>query len=73
MPLLSDTEVHRLLALARIHRPCNECGHRTAQDYCRSCDVFYWLHAPGCDMHEDHGGHRLTVVPFVEDSARRFE
>jgi hypothetical protein len=66
MPLLDRTEVRRLLDLAQIHGTCNECGLRTAMDYCRSCDEFYWLHAPGCRMFEDHYGHRLYLVPFVE-------
>lgn len=47
------------------------CG-ATVLDYCRTCDEFYWLHpAPGCNcgLHSDenHDGHRLTIVPFVED------
>jgi hypothetical protein len=67
MPLLDDTGVENLLALAMIHRRCDECGQPTAMDYCRSCDDFYWIHAPGCRMYEDkHFGHRLTIVPFVE-------
>jgi len=71
MPLLDDTGVENLLALATTHRHCNECGQRTAMDYCRSCDEFYWLHARGCAMFEDkHYGHRLTIVPFVEDRGR---
>jgi hypothetical protein len=68
MPLLSLEGVLELLAAARAHRNCGECGQRTALDYCRSCDEFYWIHAPGCDMYEaKHYGHRLTIVPFVED------
>jgi hypothetical protein len=82
MPFLSDAQVKELLALAAgsapellaiaaIHGVCNECGRRTAQDYCRTCDEFYWLHAPGCLMYEDkHFGHRLTIVPFVEERNR---
>ena len=66
MPLLSETHARELLAIAYIHRPCNECGRHAAQDYCRTCDEFYWLHAPGCVMYDDHNGHRLTIVPFVE-------
>jgi hypothetical protein len=68
MPLLNDAQVQELLALAAIHRACGECGHRTAHDYCRTCDEFYWIHSPGCRMYEaKHHGHRLTIVPFVED------
>jgi hypothetical protein len=71
MPLLDDAQVEELLELAALHRCCRECGRQTAQDYCRSCDEFYWLHEPGCAMHEDkHHGHRLTIVPFVEDRNR---
>jgi hypothetical protein len=71
MPFLSDTQVEELLALAAIHRACGECGHHTAQDYCRTCDEFYWIHAPGCRMYEaKHHGHRLTIVPFTEDRGR---
>jgi hypothetical protein len=67
MPLLSEEEVERLLALALIHRTCNECGQHTAQDYCRTCDEFYWIHRPGCPMYAaKHQGHRLTIVPFQE-------
>ncbi len=66
MPLLDDQHVEELLALAVLHRDCGECRERTAMDYCRTCDAFYWLHAPGCSMHEPHLGHRLTIVPFVE-------
>jgi hypothetical protein len=68
MPLLDDQHVQELLKLAEHHRECGECGHFAAHDYCRSCDEFYWLHAPGCRMYETkHFGHRLTIVPFVED------
>jgi hypothetical protein len=71
MRFLSDPEVEHLLALATVHGTCHECGRRTPHDYCRSCDEFYWLHAPGCQMYEDkHHGHRLTIVPFVEDRWR---
>ena len=68
MPFLSDEQVEHQLTLAVIHRHCFECGHHTAQDYCRTCDEFYWIHQPGCAMYaEKHQGHRLTIVPFVED------
>jgi hypothetical protein len=73
MPLLSDPEVKTLLELAAIPSPVQwlyscKCVGRTARDYCRTCDEFYWVHAPGCPMHEDkHHGHRLTIVPFVEE------
>jgi len=66
MPLLNAEQIAELLMIAEHSRNCMECGHRTAQDYCRSCDEFYWLHKPGCGMFENHCGHRLTIVPFVE-------
>lgn len=67
MPLLDDLGVVDLLKLAKIHYRCGECNHKTALDYCRSCDQYYWLHQPRCQMYSDHNGHRLTIVPFVED------
>jgi len=71
MPLLDFTEVQELITLARVHRPCGDCGHHTAYDYCRSCDEFYWIHRAGCVLFEDkHYGHRLTIVPFVEDRSK---
>jgi len=67
MPFLDDAHVAELLKLATLHRACGECGQFAAYDYCRSCDEFYWVHQPGCRMHEPkHSGHRLTIVPFVE-------
>lgn len=71
MPFLEDEQVEELLLVARMCCRCRECGHRTAEDYCRTCDEFYWIHAPGCLLYESkHYGHRLTVVPFVEDRGR---
>lgn len=67
MPLLDRDHQRELLDLAAICSTCRECGQRTAEDYCRTCDEFYWLHARGCRMYADHGGHRLTIVPFVEE------
>jgi len=67
MPFLEDTEVQHLLGQAASMWICNECGRRTAKDYCRSCDRVYWLHQPGCRMYDCHDGHRLTIVPFVEE------
>ena len=70
MPLLDHQHVQELLLLAEVHGVCNECFQRTTQDYCRTCDEFYWLHRKGCMMFEDkHYGHRLTIVPFVEETA----
>src|SRR5579862_2029356 len=66
MPLLDHQHIEELLLLAKMHRPCGECGQHAAQDYCRSCDEFYWIHAPGCTRYEPNFGHRLTLVPFVE-------
>jgi hypothetical protein len=68
MPLLDERQIEELLQLAHVHGVCRECGQRTAYDYCRTCDEFYWIHKPGCLMYEPkHYGHRLTIVPFVED------
>jgi hypothetical protein len=40
-------------------------------EYCRSCDEFFWIHQPGCAMHEaKHDGHRLYLTPFVEDRSK---
>jgi hypothetical protein len=66
MPLLNNLMVSNLLTLAHIHRQCNECRHDVAQDYCRTCDEWYWIHAPGCTMYANHDGHRLYLIPFVE-------
>jgi hypothetical protein len=66
MPLLADESVQWLLEAAELHEKCRECGHRTAMDYCRTCDEFYWIHQPPCAMFTDkHYGHRLTIIPFV--------
>jgi hypothetical protein len=71
MPFLENAQVADLLDAARCHGRCGECGQQTAFDYCRSCDEFYWIHQPGCMMHEEkHHGHRLTIVPFVEDRSK---
>lgn len=71
MPFLSDVAVQDLLELARVHGVCSECGQRTAMDYCRTCDEFYWIHRGGCGMFTDkHYGHRLTITPFVEDRSK---
>jgi hypothetical protein len=71
MPFLTDEHVQDLLSTVDPHTRCLECGHHTAKDYCRTCDEFYWIHAPGCLMHESgHYGHRLTIVPFVEDRSK---
>ncbi|HEY1897022.1 MAG TPA: hypothetical protein VGG62_12145 [Terracidiphilus sp.] len=71
MPVLDVDHVQKMLTLVYLHRPCGECGQHTAMDYCRTCDQFYWLHAPGCMMYtEKHFGHRLTLVPFVEDRSK---
>lgn len=71
MPLLSEEQTAELLALAKIHRHCGECGRFAARDYCRTCDEFFWHHNPGCQMYEreteDHAGHRCVLIPFVEN------
>ena len=68
MPLLSEVDARRLLDDARTHRSWGvHCQHHCAQDYCRSCDEFYWIHPHDCSLRgPKHDGHRLTIVPFVE-------
>lgn len=57
-------------ALSTTGLPSHTCG-ASVLDYCRSCDEFYWVHpASGCQtgLHDKtHYGHRLTIVPFVEE------
>jgi hypothetical protein len=69
MPLLDDAQVQDLLARARtIAFALDCCAGGMVLDYCRTCDQFYGLHSPSCGMYEDkHEGHRLTIVPFVEE------
>jgi hypothetical protein len=68
MPFLSEEHVQELLSYAASYASCAICGHLTAIDYDRTADEFYALHSPGCPRY-DHkrDGHRLTIVPFVED------
>lgn len=79
MPILSEEMARELLerALSAAHiltepgRIQHYCG-ASVMDYCRTCDEFYWVHpASGCatGQHrgEEHSGHRLTIVPFVEE------
>jgi hypothetical protein len=68
MPVLDDESQRMLLIDAGFARIECGCGRIPARDYCRSCDEFYWIHAPGCKRGEKgkHDGHRLTIVPFVD-------
>ena len=76
MPVLSEEMQQELLerALESAHvlgRAPLPCG-ATVLDYCRTCDEFYWVHpASGCSswhqQKELHYGHRLTIVPYVEE------
>jgi hypothetical protein len=73
MPALDDEAVRDLLARPPwAHVTCG-CAV-LKRDYCRSCDEFYWLHLPGCPARatndKNHDGHRLTIVPYVEDRLR---
>ena len=53
---------------AKNARGCGTCGHHTAMDYCRNCDEYYWIHSSRCVLYEEkHFGHRLVLVPFVEE------
>jgi hypothetical protein len=71
MPVLDNGYIQQLLSLLPACRLCGECGHKVVQDYCRTCDEFYRIHLPGCRMYEEkHFGHRLTLVPFVEDRSK---
>jgi hypothetical protein len=72
MPVLDTEGVQRLLG-----RPTYNCMCGEAKlDYCRTCDEFYWVHRPDCAstrlgvVDTQHYGHRLTIVPFVEDRFR---
>ena len=70
MPFLDEPSVRSLLFQAREFRanPCPWCISYGAVDYCRSCDEFYPIHEPKCRWHETkHHGHRLTIVPYVEE------
>lgn len=71
MPLLSSEYIADLLERAATPWPYSTCGCHVVKEYCRTCDEFYNLHAPGCFIAErKHHGHRLTIVPFVEDRGR---
>lgn len=65
MPYLMPADIQDLLDLARRGGFC--CNG--VRDYCRTCDEFYWLHAPDCAgwQESEHHGHRLTIIPFVEN------
>lgn len=72
MPFLDEFQVGELLSLACGFSSYGwrmpECDCQVAKDYCRSCDEFYWVHVPGCRYESGrHYGHRLTIVPFVEE------
>ena len=72
MPFLDAQHVRELLIDARDARRTYPCRCFTpclcARDYCRSCDEFYWVHKAGCENEvREHDGHRLTIVPFVEE------
>jgi hypothetical protein len=69
MPFLAEEQVQELLNDARRRKWfCSSCAARLAKDYCRTCDEFYWTHWPECEtVSKDHSGHRLTIVPFVEE------
>jgi len=71
MPLLDEEGVANLVREAKAPSftfKCSYCARFVVKDYCRSCDVYYFIHAPNCTWlyGESHDGHRLTIVPFVE-------
>ena len=69
VPIVDDKSPASLLAAARfVTRPCPACEQSGAFDFCVTCDEFYWIHANGCwKGSRRHDGHRLTIVPFVEE------
>jgi len=74
VPFLDHQHVRELLIDARDARrsyPCHtviSLPCLCARDYCRQCDKFYWIHQAGCENEvREHDGHRLTIVPFVEE------
>jgi len=71
MPLLSEEEQNNLIREAKAPSftfTCTYCLRSVVKDYCRTCDEFYYLHAANCSwVDKPHDGHRLTVVPFIED------
>jgi hypothetical protein len=70
MPVLDDAGIAELLALAHTRRRCVRCGHHPAMDYCRTCDEYFWIHAPGCFLYApEHHGHPSYLIPFVEERA----
>lgn len=73
MPVLSEAQQSALRVSAAVKPPawnCHVCGGG-AKDYCRSCDEFYLIHDSACPNRvEEHDGHRLTIVPFVEIRGR---
>ena len=75
MPLLSAEYIAGMLMRAEARpqakEPCPVCGQHTILDYCCTCDELYWIHQPDCSLNgAHHEGHRLTLVPFVEDLSK---
>ena len=68
MPLLSAECVQDLLDYAYASSSVSRGSCSNARDYCRTCDEFYFLHDPDCEEYvSKHHGHRLTIIPFVEE------
>jgi len=55
-----------LLRARKDLEPCWWCGRAVPLDYCHTCELPYWIHAYHCAKYDPHGGHRVTIVPFVE-------
>jgi hypothetical protein len=59
MPSLDDDQQK---ALREHVHTCHGCKNELRQNYCRSCDLFFYVgHAAGCEAgtyDEDHTGHR---------------
>jgi len=65
---LSAEEIAELVRDASMEMPLPPCRCGFApQDYCRTCDDFYFIHARDCRLHtSEHDGHCCVLIPFVE-------
>jgi len=64
---LPHDEIRQLVEEARQEWhtvPC-QCGPAPV-DYCRTCEEFYFIHAPSCRLYvREHEGHSCVLIPFV--------
>lgn len=67
MHWLPDDEIRRIVEEAHQEwqtLPCH-CGPAPI-DYCRTCEEFYFVHAPGCRLCvAKHDGHACVLIPYV--------